>query len=217
MRLVPCLLLWIALPAARLDAQAGARVRDLGPGRFLVASRGLLDPNFARSVVLLIQYNEDGAMGLVINRPTKLPLSRVLDGLKDAKGRSDPVYMGGPVAITAVLALLRSRDGVEEGQRVLAGVYMISSKASLEKALAARTESSALRAYLGYSGWAAGQLEQEVELGSWWILRADADTVFDPDPATVWPRLIQRTEARIARRRDINTKDESESSSAELR
>ena len=198
-RLSIWLAVWVAALAPLLEAQVGTRVKDLAPGKFLIARQGLLDPNFARTVVLLVQYREEGAMGLIINRRTKLPLSRVLEELKDAKNRSDPVYLGGPVQITGVLALLRSRAKPEDALHVFADVYLVSSKAPLEKALAAGAESSALRAYLGYSGWLPGQLEQEIERGSWFIWRGDAAMVFDPDPETVWSRMIKKTEANIAR------------------
>lgn len=194
--------IWLAVGVAALapllDAQAGIRAKDLAPGKFLIARRSLLDPNFARTVVLLARYGEAGAMGLIINRRTKLPLSRALEGLKDAKNRPEPIYLGGPVEISGVLALLRSSLKPEDARHVFTDVYLISSKTALEKALAAGAESTTLRAYLGYSGWAAGQLEREIELGSWAIWRGDAAAVFDPDPETVWTRLIQKTEARIA-------------------
>lgn len=188
----------LAVWAPPLEAQAGPRAGDLAPGKFLIAHRSLLDPNFTRTVVLLARYSENGAMGLIVNRPTKVALSRALDGLKDAKTRSDPVYLGGPVEIGGVVALLRSRAKPDDARLVFADVYLLSTKASLEKALAAGVESSALRAYLGYSGWGAGQLEHEIELGSWLLWRGDPATVFDPDPETVWSRLIQKTESRIA-------------------
>ena len=199
MRLSISLAVGVAALTPLLEAQVGTRVKDLAAGKFLIARRDLPAPNFTRTVILLVRYGEDGAMGLVINRRTKLPLSRVLEELKVAKDRSDQVYLGGPVEITAVLALLRSPAKPEDARHVFADVYLISSKAPLEKALAVGAESSALRAYLGYSGWAAGQLEQEIELGAWFIWRGDAATVFDPDPETVWSRMIKKTEASIAR------------------
>ncbi len=184
----------------RLPAQAGARVKDLAAGRFLVARRDLPDPNFAETVILLVQYDEDGVMGLVINRRTKLPLSRVLEDLKEAKGRSELAHWGGPVG-TGAIALLRGRFKTEDARLVFADVHLVTSKALLEKSLAGATEASALRVYLGYSGWAAGQLEFEMELGTWHVLRGDPAMVFDADPQTVWSRLIRRSEMRIAQAR----------------
>jgi len=173
-------------------------VQDIAPGKFLVARRELPDPNFLDTVVLLVQYNDVGAMGLVINRRTKIPLSRVFQDLKEAKGRSEPVYLGGPVQRTGVLALLRSRTKPGDALPVFGDVYMLSSKELLEKTAVAATDPSAFHVYLGHSGWAPGQLENEVELGTWHIFRADPGMVFDPDPQSVWSRLIRKTELRIA-------------------
>jgi putative transcriptional regulator len=136
-------------------------------------------------------------MGLIVNRRSDLPLSRVFRDLKEAKGNADLVYVGGPVEPGVVLALLRSASPPEEAQLVFGGVYLVSSKALLEKTLAA--ESSTFHVYLGYAGWGPGQLEHEVELGGWQVLPAAPAEVFHSDPDSVWPRLIKRTEQRIAR------------------
>jgi putative AlgH/UPF0301 family transcriptional regulator len=176
-----------------------AHAEDLAAGKFLVAHRDLPDPNFAQTVVLLLHYDEEGAMGLIINRQTKLPISRALKPLKDAQTRSDPVYAGGPVDRTTIHALLRSPIKLDEGDHIFADVYTISSERLLEKALHAGTDSSAFRVYLGYAGWGPGQLENEVEAGGWWVFPADAKNVFDAHPETLWTRLIEKTELQIAR------------------
>jgi putative transcriptional regulator len=167
-------------------------------GKFLVASRSLGDPNFAGTVVLLLKFDEEeGALGIIVNRRTDVPLSRVFENIKTAKDSTEAVYMGGPVEPGSVLALLKSANKVEDASRVLTGVYLISGKALLEKT-AAEAPPGSFHAYLGYAGWGPGQLEHEVELGGWHILRADAAAVFDPEPDGVWEKLIRRTELRIA-------------------
>ena len=138
-------------------------------------------------------------MGLVLNRRTKIPLARVFQELSAAKSRSDPAYLGGPVSRTGILALLRARAKPEDARLVFADVYLISTKPLLEKTLAAGTESGEFRVYLGYAGWGRGQLEREVDLGAWFIFRGDPGTVFDPDPDSMWSRLIRRTEMQVAR------------------
>ena len=182
-------------------AHGFAEAGKLAPGAFLVASRDLGDPNFARAVILLVRYDEEnGALGLIINRQSDVPLSRVFAELKEAKDRSDPIYLGGPVETGSVLALLKSDVSLKDTNRVFGDVYLISSKALLEKTLAAGTEADRFHAYLGYAGWAREQLEHEVELGAWHVMPAEAGSVFHSDPDSVWPRLIRRTEMRIARR-----------------
>ena len=170
------------------------QVKDLGVGKLLVSARDLSDPNFAESVVLLIQYDEQGTVGLMINHPTREPVSRVIQDLDTGTHGSDPIYIGGPVEMDAVLALLRSRKKPEEATAVLNEVYLVSSKRLLEKTLTVGSSASDLRLYLGYCGWAGGQLENEVRQGGWWIFDANVGVVFDPHPGSVWSRLIARTE-----------------------
>lgn len=192
-RLLGALLLLACAPAF---CQSG----DLAIGKFLVASRDLGDPNFAHTVILLIHYsNEQGSVGLVINHVTDVPLSRVFEDLKEAKGRKDPVYIGGPVELNSVLALLQTPAKPGNAEHVFGNVYLISSKTALRTALAASSDGSVFRAYVGYAGWGPGQLEHEVELGAWHIMRADAANVFHSDPDSVWPRLIGRTDTQVAR------------------
>src|SRR5258708_38447969 len=171
---------------------------ELEAGKFLVASRGLGATNFGGTVVLLLKFDEEeGALGIVVNRRTDVPLSRVFENIKTAKDRTDAVYVGGPVEPGSVLALLKSAGKVEDASRVLTGIYLISGKALLEKT-AAEAPSDSFHAYLGYAGWGPGQLEHEVELRGWHVLRAHAATVFDPEPDGVWEKLIRRTKLRIA-------------------
>jgi len=169
-------------------------------GRFLVASRDLGDPNFAKTVILLVHYNEDqGSVGLVINKRTDVPISRVFEDLKEARGRRDPVYIGGPVDLNSVLALLKSASKPEGAEKLFGDVYLISDKNVLTRTLASSADAAAFHTYIGYAGWSAHQLEHEVELGAWHIMPADAGVVFHADPDSVWERLIRRTETQIAR------------------
>jgi len=187
------LLLLACLPAV-------GQTDDLAIGKLLVASRDLGDPNFAKTVILLVHYSEgQGAVGLVLNKRTDVPISRVFHDLKEASGRKDPVYIGGPVELNSVLALLKSPSKPEGADKVFGDVYLISKKDLLTKTLASSAEATVFHTYIGYAGWGAGQLEHEVELGAWHIMAADAGTVFHADPDSVWPRLIRRTETNIAR------------------
>ena len=194
--------LWVAAAllgaAIALPAQS-VQVNDLGIGKLLVAQRDLSDPNFSETVILLVQYDEQSALGLVINRKTKVPISQALQQLKGANNWSGLVYAGGPVATTGVLALLRSHVKPEEMQPVLGEIYLVSSKPLLEKLLAEGPAAADLHVYLGYSGWGAGQLENEVNLGAWYIIDGKPGLVFDSDPASLWSRLIAQKEQRFAR------------------
>ncbi len=171
---------------------------DLAAGKLLVASRDLGDPNFAETVVLLIHYDAQGAVGLILNRRTDVPLSQALKDLKAAKDRSDPVYLGGPVETPAVFALLRSPTKVEGAEHIFGRVYLISSKALFEKTISARPDPGVFHVYLGYAGWNNDQLREEVELGAWFIFPADARTVFNSDPDSLWSQMIRKTELKLA-------------------
>jgi len=180
-------------------------VDDLAVGKLLVSSRGLGDPAFAESVVLLVDYDQHGAVGLMVNRRTEEPISHILKDVDTAKRGSDPIYIGGPVELDAVFALLKSQKKPDEAAPVVGEVYLVSAKSPLEKALAAGSSDGDVRVYLGYCGWDGGQLQNEVRLGGWWIFDASASVVFDPHPDSVWSRLITRTESEIAEVRPAAT------------
>jgi putative AlgH/UPF0301 family transcriptional regulator len=178
-------------------------VTDLHAGSLLVASRSLADPHFAETVVLLVHYDAEGVVGLILNRRTDVPLSRVLEGLKTARGRLDQVYLGGPVGTPAMFALLESVAKLDGAEHVFGSVYLISKKALFEQVISTRPDPSVFHVYLGYAGWSPGQLRAEVKLGAWFIFQADAKTVFAADPDSLWPQMIQKTELKLARREPI--------------
>jgi len=184
-------------PTVFLPVQS-KNAKDLGAGKLLVASRGLADPFFAKTVVLLVHYDAEGVVGLILNRRTDVPLSRVLEGLKAAKHLSDPVYLGGPVETPAVFALLQSPAKVEGAQHIFGAVYLVSTKTLLEQTISARPDPSGFHVYLGSAGWTNDQLRKEVEVGAWFIFQADAGKVFDSDPDSLWSQMIQKTELKLA-------------------
>jgi putative transcriptional regulator len=172
-------------------------VKALGAGKLLVAARGLPDPNFSESVILLADYSDQGAMGLIINRQTSVPVARLFRSLKPQS--SSTLFAGGPVAADGVVGLLRSKTATADSRHVFADVYMIAKREPLES-LIVSSASSRFRLYLGYAGWGPRQLEREVLLGSWHVFKAEADLVFDPDPASLWQRQIGRISERMAYR-----------------
>ena len=183
-------------PTVFLPVQS-KNAKDLGAGKLLVASRGLADPHFAKTVVLLVHYDAEGVVGLILNRRTDVPLSRVLERIKAAKDLSDRVYLGGPVDTPAVCALLQSPAKLEGAQHIFGAVYLISTKTLFEQTISARPDPSGFHVYLGYAGWTNDQLRKEVELGAWFIFQADTGTVFDSDPDSLWSQMIQKTELEL--------------------
>ena len=180
------------MPVQSKDAE------HLGVGKLLVASRNLADPNFAKTVILLVHSDDQAIVGLILNRRTDFALSRVLEGLPGTKDRSDRVYLGGPVEVPAVSALLQSSTKVEGADHIFGGVYLISTKTLLEQTLAARPDPQVFHVYLGYAGWTSDQLRKEVELGAWFTFPADTGAVFNSDPGSSWPQMIRKTEQKFA-------------------
>jgi len=178
-------------------------IRDIGrqsevrlsKGKFLVASRQLIDPNFSETVVLLVEYDRSGAMGLVLNRPTKMRLSTVLPDMEGLQDLPDTVYVGGPVAKNQMLLLIRSSSKPDDARLIFDDIYVSSSRALLRKMVDRRDPGQTFRLYAGHAGWAPGQLDQEVARGGWHVLQADVATVFEKAPGEIWPELIQRSSA----------------------
>jgi putative AlgH/UPF0301 family transcriptional regulator len=181
-----------------LPAQS-TRVQDLALGKLLVARRDSRDPAFAETVILLVQYDHTGTVGLMINRRTDVPISRGLQELKGTKGRSDPVYIGGPVQVQNVLALLKSGTMPEGATHVSGKIYLVTTKPLLEKSLTGRPDAGDLRVYVGYCGWSPGQLENEAIHGFWHIFEGTENLIFDSEPDSLWSRMIDRVSQRIAR------------------
>ena len=172
-------------------------VAQLAPGKLLVAARNLPDPNFSDAVVLLVDLNDRGAMGIIVNRPTQATLTEILPGLAGSTA-AGTAYFGGPVQVSGVLALLRSELARTDCRKVAADVYLVNTREVLDEVLGAGAGSDRFRVYAGYAGWEAGQLQREAALGAWHVFEGDPDVVFDPQPDSVWQRQIRRTEDLMA-------------------
>ena len=185
-------ILW---PHVALAAQV-----ELANGVFLVAKPELLDPNFRQAVVLITQPQVGGGpIGVVINRPLRARLSEVFPGMTQVPEQFDVIYAGGPVQRERVLYLFRSGERPPHSLQVLQDVYLSGDRELLEKILRGEVQVPAFRAYSGYSGWAPRQLQAEVAAGGWYIVQADADTIFAADPMSIWPALIKRITTRSIR------------------
>ncbi len=179
--------------------------QPLSVGEVLIASDKLADPNFAESVVLIVEQGEDGGtLGLIVNRESEVPLSKLFPNLK---GESlDRVFQGGPVSPDVGLALLRVSSKPEKSTRITEDVYFSGSKDVIEKSIASRASPSKFRLYLGYAGWAPGQLEAELAAGAWSIARGGPKVIFDSNPDSLWLRLSKEPRTQIAElRRELRT------------
>lgn len=175
------------------------KTEDLATGKLLVMEREAPDPNFAETVILLIHYGSDGVVGIALNRPASVPASR-LDEFKGTRNRSDPLYVGGPVEPDTITALVRTTNAPPGAVRVAGDLYAVQTKRGFEAALKGSKGPEDLRIYLGYCGWTAPQLQNEVKLGSWYIFDRGESFAFDSTPSTLWKRLIDRSGLKVALR-----------------
>jgi len=180
-----------------------APVTALGKGVFLVASERLNDPNFMRSVILLLEYDPTGALGLIINRPSDVALASALPEVEALSGRPDHLYVGGPVGRNQLFLLVRAASRPEDADLVVNQVYASVSLDTLRSLLT--QENAEFHAHAGYAGWGSGQLDGEVKRGDWYVIPADAVTIFDQPPEHVWPALIKKNAGLWVRRMSIRT------------
>ena len=157
-----------------------------------MASRQLGDPNFAQTVVLVIEHGPEGAMGLVLNRPVQQKLAALLPQLKSLRRSAETLFWGGPVARRQLLMLLSADQAFEETRPVVADLYLSGSRALLERILTRRSRASQVRVYTGYAGWGAGQLERELLQGDWIVAPYEGAAVFSPEPSSVWRKLVDQ-------------------------
>jgi putative transcriptional regulator len=167
-------------------------------GKLLVASPKLVDPNFARSVVLMCRHGDDGALGLVLNRPIdEAPVSEHLPPWQPYVASPAVVFLGGPVEPTAALALGRVRDGAGHG-----ALTPVTSEVSLidlnAEPAALQGQLDGVRVFVGYSGWSAGQLEAEITDGGWFVVSSRPEDAFTDDPDELWRRVLRRQGGRLA-------------------
>jgi putative transcriptional regulator len=172
-----------------LGCMAAGLLRAQQPalGKVLVASPKTADPDFKRSVIVLVHHGGEGTVGFMINRPIDAPLSEVFRDIKPENDRKGFLFIGGPVPM-GINALVRSHAAPEGGHRVLSDVYLVPDRGQAGK-LAIAAQTSGLRIFVGSCGWAPGQLQMELDRGYWTVVRGTADLVFDPKPVSLWVRL----------------------------
>lgn len=151
-------------------------------GSLLVATPLLIDPHFFRSVVLLVQHDEEGCVGIVLNRPTEHPVRDHLPEWAEVASAPATVYYGGPVDPAVAIGLSLTPSGMPTG---VAGLSMIDLGSPPDG------HDQPVRIYSGYSGWGADQLESEISMGSWYVVQASPDDPFDSDEEQ-WRRVLRR-------------------------
>jgi putative transcriptional regulator len=163
-------------------------------GQLLVAAPGMSDPNFARTVVAIANHDEDGALGIILNRPSKTEVAEAVPELEGIVGPEDVVFVGGPVQPASIIVLAELEDPAEAAFLVVGAVGLVSERTGFDHLDTATTRR---RVYAGYAGWGPGQLESEVERDDWIVEPALAEDLFDDAPDELWGRVLSRKGGRF--------------------
>jgi putative transcriptional regulator len=171
---------------------------EIRAGMLLLASPELLDPNFIDTVVLILDADEDGAMGVVINRPSPVPVVAVLADWSEVVAEPEVLFRGGPVSPEGALAvaLLRDQHVVPEGLRPVTDRLAIVDLDAEADVLGEQVDS--VRIFAGYAGWGAGQLEGEIDGGDWYLVPSMPPDAFLSDPTDLWRDVMRRQPGELA-------------------
>ncbi len=170
-----------------------AQEKPKGKPLFLIARPTIEDPFFTKSVVLMLPLNEEQlVVGIVVNKPTKLPLSQLFPNDAALRNRSELVYMGGPVEMSAPALIFHSAKSFKEAIPIYGDVYLTFDAKLIMKELEDPKPTGDMRVFLGRAQWTLIQLDDEAMEGSWYSLHLEADTIFDHDPDHLWNRLHDR-------------------------
>lgn len=173
---------------------------EIQGGVFLVADRKIMDPNFSKTVVLILHHDAGGSSGLVINRPTRQTLPELLPNVEWVVP-SEPIFDGGPVLREETLTLLfRTKTPPQALSPVFEDVYVTQKARIFAELLQDDTQSEVYRLYAGYAGWAPGQLQAEMTRGDWRVLAGDADVLFEKSTEQIWMKMFARSQRRFVKR-----------------
>jgi putative transcriptional regulator len=189
-----------AVTAAVVIAGQAAFAQPVDRGFFLVAKPSIRDPNFSRTVILVTHAPDGATLGVIVNRPTKQSLASILPDNQRLARFTEPLYFGGPVEREGLYAVFRAKESPGQSFPVTEDLHLALDPATVEQLL--NRPPAALRLFVGYAGWAPGQLTGELARGDWWIVDADADTVFRKNTETLWDELSRRARSVTAELQD---------------
>lgn len=158
-------------------------------GQLLVASPSLVDPNFRRTVVLVGEHGEEGAMGVILNRPSSVTVAEAVPPLSDLVQPSDPVYVGGPVQQQAIVVLGEFDDPSNAAAVVVGSIGFLPGEVEDAADLGGLGR---VRVFAGYAGWGPGQLEEELAGEAWIVVQAEPEDVFAEAPDQLWSAVLRR-------------------------
>jgi putative transcriptional regulator len=160
-------------------------------GLFLVAAKKMPDERFQRTVILLVEHGDYGSLGLVLNRPTDIPLSEAVTNLTAPPGGELSIFLGGPVATSLITFLVRGETPGVSTQPVLGDVGVGFTRPALDTLLKRRLGDDRLRVYAGHAGWSPGQLQAELASGTWHLFHAAPELAFAPDTDGLWEGFMR--------------------------
>jgi putative transcriptional regulator len=158
-------------------------------GQLLVAGPGLFDPNFRRTVVLVGEHGEEGAMGVVLNRPTRVTVDEAVPALSELVGSAELIHVGGPVQPDAIVVLGEFEEPDRAGAIVFGSIGFLPGEIDDAESIGPLRRA---RVFAGYAGWGPGQLESELEESSWIVEPPVADDVFGDDADELWSTVLRR-------------------------
>ncbi|GGT14977.1 UPF0301 protein [Streptomyces kurssanovii] len=166
-------------------------------GRLLVAAPALADPNFDRAVVLLLDHDDEGSLGVILNRPTPVVVEDILESWAALAGEPGVVFQGGPVALDSALgvAVIPGDEGPLGWRRVFGAIGLVDLEAPPELLGGAL---GSLRIFAGYAGWGPGQLEDELQDGAWYVVESEPGDVSSPAPESLWRSVLRRQRNELA-------------------
>ena len=166
-------------------------------GRLLVATPLLRDPNFDRAVVLVLSHDDDGALGVIVNRPTTVPVTDILPNWEPVVTEPGVVFHGGPVSLDSGLGLVAVVDGVEPlGVRRVSGQVGVVDLDTPPEVV--QPGVVAMRVFAGYAGWSPEQLENEIAEGSWYVVDSQTGDAFSADANELWKAVLRRQDGPLA-------------------
>ena len=177
----------------------------LARGVILSAKKSMTDPNFAKTVLLITEYDETGTVGLVLNRPLEKLAVEILPQLQELNLDSLNLYLGGPVRLNSLRLLVQTGIDLGEDYQVIDNVFQITDLQGVRHLLQQKMGQFHLRLYAGYAGWHPGQLERELLRGDWHLSRVDTALIFTDDPASLWERLIDQMDMQWVSRNQKKT------------
>lgn len=186
------LALALILSASFCGAAVAHAQTERQPVFLLVARPGMLDPNFSRTVVLAVRPDAGGPIGVILNRPTTVELRSLYPERAELANRKDLVFLGGPVEPDALLFAFRSALKPVKSLHVADDIYISGFSEVLNEILRHPENAKQQRFFTGFSGWASGQLEDEIEHGGWYVLPFDPRYVFDANPLSMYEELLKR-------------------------